>query len=89
MTVNSPARRQFLLAAACLPLAACATPPASEDDANARLRELEQTLDGRLGRYARDTGNGAQLAYRADERFPMCSTFKIMAAAAILARSAQ
>ncbi len=89
MTIIFPARRQFLLAAACLPLAACATSAASEDEAVTRLRELEQTLDGRLGLYARDTGSGAQLAYRADERFPMCSTFKIMAAAAILARSTQ
>ena len=34
----------------------------------------------------RDTGTGATLAHRADERFPMCSTFKLLAAAAALKR---
>lgn len=89
MTPSSLLRRQFLLAAACLPLAARASTAPAADAALGQLRKLEQALDGRLGVYARDTGSGAQLAYRADERFPMCSTFKIMAAAAILARGAQ
>ena len=34
----------------------------------------------------RDTGTGATLEHRADERFPMCSTFKLLAAAAALKR---
>ncbi len=34
----------------------------------------------------RDTGTGATVAHRADERFPMCSTFKLLAAAAALKR---
>ena len=33
-----------------------------------------------------DTGTGARSAYRADERFPMCSTFKFLAVAAVLSR---
>jgi len=33
-----------------------------------------------------DTANGHRLSHRADERFAMCSTFKLMLAAAILSR---
>ena len=38
----------------------------------------------RLGVAALDTGDGSLLQYRGDERFPMCSTFKLLAAAAVL-----
>lgn len=50
------------------------------------LAELEAKVGGRLGVFALDTGNGRQLAHRPDERFAMCSTFKWVLAAAILAR---
>jgi beta-lactamase class A len=33
-----------------------------------------------------DTGSGKRFDYRAEERFPMCSTFKFLAAAAVLKR---
>ncbi|MEM9694474.1 MAG: class A beta-lactamase [Myxococcota bacterium] len=45
---------------------------------------LERELGGRVGLFAKDDG-GRLLAYRADERFAMCSTFKWALAAAILA----
>jgi beta-lactamase class A len=35
---------------------------------------------------ALNTADGRQLLHRADERFPLCSTFKMMLAAAVLAR---
>jgi beta-lactamase class A len=35
---------------------------------------------------ALDTSNSKRLDYRQDERFPMCSTFKFLAAAAVLKR---
>jgi beta-lactamase class A len=35
---------------------------------------------------ALDTGSGKRLDYRSEERFPMCSTFKFLAAAAVLKR---
>jgi beta-lactamase class A len=94
-------RRAFLGAAALLPLAGCAQepeaapapssepvvtttpPPASHD----RLIELERTFDARLGVYAVATGTGATIAHRADERFAFCSTFKGLAAAAVLHRN--
>lgn len=57
--------------------------------AAARLAGLERRFSARLGVYARDTGRGTVLAYRADQRFPMCSTFKVLAAAAVLHRYGQ
>ncbi|SNT08261.1 beta-lactamase class A [Noviherbaspirillum humi] len=52
-----------------------------------RLEELEKAFGGRLGLFALDTGSGASLGYRDAERFPLCSTFKVMAAAALLRAS--
>src|SRR5579862_9185840 len=49
--------------------------------------ELEKERGGRLGVAVADTHSGKSVAYRGDERFPMCSTFKTLAVAAILARA--
>ena len=51
-----------------------------------RLANIEAESGGRLGFFAVDTGSGRTLAYRADERFLMCSTFKGILAAQIFAR---
>lgn len=48
--------------------------------------ELEKERGGRLGVAVVDTQSGKSAAYRGDERFPMCSTFKTLAVAALLAR---
>jgi beta-lactamase class A len=53
---------------------------------NPQLGALERSAGGRLGLYALNTGSGRQIAYRANERFPMCSTFKLLAVGAVLAR---
>lgn len=50
------------------------------------LARLEQTNGGRLGVAVLDTATGERSGYRADERFPMCSTFKFLLAAAVLQR---
>ncbi len=50
------------------------------------LTALERTARGRLGVAVLDPKSGATLLHRADERFPMCSTFKLLAAAAVLKR---
>lgn len=50
------------------------------------LADIERRHGGRLGVYAIDTGTGRRLEHRADERFLMCSTFKGMLAAQVLAR---
>jgi beta-lactamase class A len=47
---------------------------------------LEQRVGGRLGVAALDTASGARLGHRAGERFPMCSTFKLLAVGAVLGR---
>jgi beta-lactamase class A len=47
---------------------------------------MEERLGARLGMHILDTHTGRQWAHRADERFPMCSTFKVLACTAVLAR---
>jgi beta-lactamase class A len=83
-------RRSFLaaLAVTALSLRARAAQPAEErlSLANKRLVEIEAREGGRLGVFVRDTGSGATIEHRADERFPMCSTFKLLTAAAALKR---
>ena len=49
------------------------------------LQALEDRHGGRLGVTALDTGNGQMLAHRGGERFAMCSTFKLLLAAQVLA----
>ena len=51
-----------------------------------RFGDLETTSGGRLGVATLDTASGARAGHRAGERFPMCSTFKLLAVAAVLAR---
>ena len=81
-------RRRLLLAAASAPLfSSCAILPAAQAAGSDRFRELEASLDGRLGVFALATGSGKRLAWREAERFPMCSTFKAVLAGAILERS--
>ena len=51
-----------------------------------QLADIEKASGGRLGVGVLDTGNGRRAGHRADERFPLCSTFKFLAAAFVLAR---
>ncbi|MBF6059881.1 class A beta-lactamase [Nocardia terpenica] len=93
-------RRRMLTAALLVPaagyLATAAGSAAAPDtgsaaplrpDPVASLAELERRYGARLGVFAVATGTGATLAYRADDRFAMCSTFKALAAAAVLSRN--
>lgn len=83
-------RRAILGAALLLPLAGCSrdTPPApSPSPSDGELAALERRFGARLGVYAVNTGTGATIAHRADERFAFCSTFKALAASAVLARN--
>lgn len=52
-----------------------------------QIAKLEATSEGRIGIYAINTGNGTHLGYRANERFPMGCTSKVMGVAAILHKS--
>ncbi|WP_211455107.1 class A beta-lactamase [Collimonas antrihumi] len=56
------------------------------DPVTLQLREIEAKSGGRLGVAILDTHNGQAHAYRGDERFPMCSTFKLLAAGLTLKR---
>lgn len=55
--------------------------------AEQKLAELEKASGGRLGVSALNTANGSYIRYRADERFPFCSTFKALLVAAVLKQS--
>jgi beta-lactamase class A len=66
--------------------AGCATRVAFADTVS-DFAAVERRLNGRLGVYALDTGSGASVGYRADERFLLCSTGKALTVAAVLQRS--
>ena len=59
----------------------------AENDPATRIAAIEARIGGRIGIAALNTGIGKRLDYRAEERFPMCSTFKFLAAAAVLKRA--
>ena len=59
-----------------------ATEPA--ETIEAAFAALEARAGGRLGVAVLDTATGARAGWRADERFAMCSTFKLLLAALIL-----
>jgi beta-lactamase class A len=67
---------------------ALATPaPALDRDAlTAAARAQETALGARVGAAVLDTANGETWGYRADERFPLDSTHKAFACAALLAK---
>ena len=52
-----------------------------------RLAEIEVASGGRLGVSIVDTTSGLHTGLRTDQRFPMCSTFKVLAAGVVLART--
>lgn len=77
-----PTRRSVLAGLGAVALGRSVPASAAED----ALAAIERRNGGRLGAFAFDTGTGRSLAHRADERFLMCSCFKILLAAAALAR---
>jgi beta-lactamase class A len=54
------------------------------DDPAAALAALERRAGGRLGVCLFDAADGAAVALRGGERFPLCSTFKLPLAAVVL-----
>jgi beta-lactamase class A len=53
---------------------------------SARIEALEKNEGGHIGVAAFNSESGEQLVYRGDERFAMCSTFKMLLVASILSR---
>ena len=83
-------RRALLLTALSLPALVFAggrTRSIPGPDLAAGLAQLEQEHEVRIGVAALDLRDGRRLGHREGERFPMCSTFKLLLAAAVLARS--
>jgi beta-lactamase class A len=85
--VNKFHRRGFILGG--LGLAGGIFPALAAGDADPVFREIEHRLGGRMGLSVLDTGSGKTLSWRGDERFAMCSSFKWVLAASILARADQ
>jgi beta-lactamase class A len=79
-------RRSALIGVASLSIVPCVTAAQGPDESKGRIRDIEQRCGGRLGVAALNTATGKRLGHRADERFAMCSTFKFLAAAAVLKR---
>lgn len=85
MHINPINRRHALLLAGAGLLGATRLAQAQDPTTAARaLARLEQKVGGRLGVALLDTANGHIVGHRLDERFGMCSTFKLPLAAAIL-----
>ena len=62
----------------------------AKEDVSSLVQEfqrIEKQFGGRLGVSATDTGTGRRVEYRKDERFPFCSTFKMLLVAAVLKKS--
>jgi beta-lactamase class A len=85
-------RREFLALSSAALCGMCLGPRATAQgmSADASLRDhlmkIEAQSGGRMGVALFDTGTGRIIGHRVDEIFPMCSTFKVLAVAAVLAR---
>lgn len=83
-----PAKAIF---AGCCVFALCVGPVQAEtkekdDHIVQTVQDLENRLDARIGLAVLDSETGRAWNYRSNERFPMTSTFKALACAAILSR---
>ncbi|WP_387465029.1 class A beta-lactamase, partial [Photorhabdus sp. RM323S] len=87
---HSPLRRSLLLAGITLPLINFTFPAwagAISSSLHQQLAELENSTKGRLGVTLINTANGQEIQYRGNERFPFCSTFKLILVATVLHKS--
>jgi beta-lactamase class A len=73
-------RRGLIAGMGLLPLSSAL----AGDNPEGLIAEIEKRAGGRLGVCVFDTQTGRRIRHRADERFPMCSTFKLLLAAAVL-----
>jgi beta-lactamase class A len=73
----------IVAALVCTVLFAMGSTPAANRVAD-RIAAINARVGGRIGVAALDTGTGQHIEFKANERFPMCSTFKVLAAAAVL-----
>src|ERR1700688_4336368 len=69
----------------CSTLALLASPSLAQKTPITALTDYERDSGGRIGLFAENLRTGAKIAWRAHERFVMCSTFKASLAACVLA----
>lgn len=83
-------RRRTLLGSALLYpalfLPGMARAAESDDEIDRQIGRLEKDIGGRIGVSAIDTETNISFGYRETESFPLCSTFKVLAAGFVLAR---
>lgn len=75
--------REFALLALC---ALTVSTKAAEQQIENRISQIEKETGSRIGLIVIDTENGRRVEHRPNERFLMCSTFKLLAVAAVLQR---
>lgn len=80
---NSIGRRTVLAGGASLLAAPGLAMPIFEEE----IAAMERAIGGRIGVSALDTQTGARLSHRGQERFAMCSSFKWLLAACVLAHA--
>lgn len=76
------------LAQLCAPLSSALAAPKATEALRRKLAGLEAASGGRLGVAVVNSGDNSRFSYRGDERFPFCSTFKVLAVAALLRQAA-
>jgi beta-lactamase class A len=88
MATTEITRRQFLASASAALIAPSLahTVTLATNPLNGELAKIELASGGRLGVAVLDTATGIRTLHRGDERFPMCSTFKLVACGAVLAK---
>ena len=84
--MTSTSRRVFIFGAAACAAAPGARAADSHETLNSALARIERGSGGRLGVAVLDIYTNARTGHRESERFPMCSTFKLLACAAVLSR---
>ncbi|MNM15974.1 Carbepenem-hydrolyzing beta-lactamase KPC precursor [compost metagenome] len=84
MTPTPTLSRRRLIQGALGGSALIASASWASDPVSTHFKRLEQASGYTLGLWALDTGSGQRMAYRAEQRFALCSTFKVVLAGAIL-----
>lgn len=87
-------KRAFLIIAISISFSNASNMPLTDNTKQTKLNEiqekfakLELSFGGRIGISAINTENNEHIQYRADERFPFCSTSKVIVVGAILNKS--
>ena len=75
-----------MLAASLSPQRGLRAAEAEDVELGKALARIEAGSGGRLGVAVLDTGTERRTGHRSNERFPLCSTFKVLACGAVLAR---